>query len=112
MNEENQFYVLTDDGINIVDTNVRHLITLRHDGNIHEAPDMKIGYAGAGPNELAANMLFLMNVDEKVCSRLASKFRNEVIDIKMNRDGNRYSIDKSVINEWLSTKNITAYEFP
>ncbi|MGP3790673.1 hypothetical protein [Pseudomonas sp. B392_1p] len=102
------FIIVTNDQHDIVRTDVQHLITNRPDGNIHLAPEFKFGYAGSGPNELAANILWLSEVPEIECTKLASKFRDEVMHKELTADGKLYY---SVIEEWLTINKVERSAF-
>lgn len=97
------FTILTKNQNDIEWTDVKHLITNRHDGNIHMAPEFKFGYAGSGPNELAANILYLSEVSEIECTRLASIFRDEVMHKKTSIDGKLYCAD---IEAWIALNKV------
>lgn len=93
------FTIVTNNQNDIEWTDVPHLITNRPDGNILLAPKFKFGYAGSGPNELAANILWLSEVEEHECTKLSSKFRDEVMHKKVSLDGKLYCSD---IEKWLA----------
>jgi len=102
------FTIVTNDQHDIERTDAQHLITNRPDGNIHMAPEFKFGYAGSGPNELAANILWLSEVAEIECIRLVSKFRDEVMHKEISADGKLYC---SAIEEWLIINKVERSPF-
>lgn len=97
------FTIVTKNQNDIERTDVKHLITNRPDGNIHMAPEFQFGYAGSGPNELAANILWLSEVAEAECTKLASKFCDEVMHKKISADGKLYCTD---IEEWIAMNKV------
>lgn len=99
--EEYLYFEIASDGE--VKTNVSPLITCRYDNNIHLAPEFRLGYDGHGPNELAANVLWTMEVAEDECKKNASLFRDEVLHMLPRGGGKLYKLD---INEWIESKGL------
>jgi hypothetical protein len=90
-----------------VETNVPHLITQRR--SIQDAPDFKLGYIGAGPKELAANVLWYSNVsDEGDCFRFAGEFQSDVLDKQIDEQG---YLSATCIEAWLEDKKIAYNKF-
>ena len=96
--DEYFFFEVTAGGA--VKTNVQHLISCLGE-DINKAPQFRLGYDGHGPNELAANILWLMEVAEGDCKAYASRFRDEVLH-KLPREGGR--LYKWELDEWIMSK--------
>jgi len=86
-----------------VKTDISPLITCRYDSNIHLAPKFSLGHSSKGVIELAANILWEMEVAEDECKNNAHIFRDEVL-LKLPPGGGR--LFKSELDEWIKKKRL------
>lgn len=81
-------------------TNVAHRVTRGNYADI-DKNDFEWGYVGAGPNELAMNILYTRGVSEQESLRLSTLFAHDILS-GIPQEG--ATIHEQVIDDWIRTQ--------